>query len=136
MLCLLFKIKGVFSGVKKVAQVLQVFQVDFMRLGGFFGLNLVTMTFHFLQSMIGEERRNDLIVTAKYAEDIEAPFLLNNPVRKFWQKTADGSHFEQRVRAQKGISQGGGSTLGKAPEAGSKRSFYIQIMLVCGIDDL
>ena len=48
MLCLLFKINGVFSGVKKITQVLQVFQVDFMRLGGFFGLNLVTMTFHFL----------------------------------------------------------------------------------------
>ena len=103
------------SGIKKVAQVLQVFRVDFVRLSGFFGLNLVAMTFHFLQSMIGQERRNNLIVAAKYAEDIKGPFFLNNLVWEFWQEATNGSYFEQRVCAQNGISQGGGSSLGKSP---------------------
>ena len=99
------------SGIKKVAQVLQVFRVDFMRLCGFFGFHQMAMAFHFIQSMVGEERRNHLIVTAEYSEDAKGLFLLNNQVLQFRQEAANGSHFEQRVFSKKSISQGRGPSL-------------------------
>ena len=42
-----------------------------MRLGSFLGLYYMSMAFHFIQSMIGEEGGDDVIIAAKYSENMK-----------------------------------------------------------------